>query len=124
MWRCAGPVGVVALAIAPAGHAADLAKVIRHAFPAAETGFDPAGSQELYSGTIEHGISETLLTYVCLTRPAKLVPLMAEIHAGKISSVEEIANIRKQRGADQPYYAQRGAFIIATTPQAQGRRGQ
>ncbi len=116
--------GIVALAIAPAGHAADLAKVIRHAFPGAETGFDPAGSQELYSGTLEQGIFETLLTYVYLARPAKLVPLMAEAHAGKISSVAEIANIRKQRGVDQPYYMQRGTFIIATTPRAQGRRGQ
>src|SRR2546428_9427674 len=58
--------------------AADPGKVIRHVFPAAETGFDPAGAQDLYSGTIEQAIFETLLTYDYLARPAKVVPLVAE----------------------------------------------
>ena len=31
--------------------AADPAKVIRHVFPVAESGFDPAGVQDLYSAT-------------------------------------------------------------------------
>jgi oligopeptide transport system substrate-binding protein len=75
---CALAIGLVALAHAPAPHAADPAKVIRHAFPAAESGFDPAGAQDLYSGTIEQSIFETLLTYDYLARPAKLVPLVAE----------------------------------------------
>ena len=61
-----------------AAHAADPAKVIRHVFPAAETGFDPAGVQDLYSATIEQMLFETLLTYDYLARPAKLVPLTAE----------------------------------------------
>ena len=68
---------MLAAASAPL-HAADPTKVIRHAFPAAESGFDPAGAQDLYSGTIEQAIFETLLTYDYLTRPAKLVPLVAE----------------------------------------------
>ena len=38
-------------------------KVIRTVFPAAETGFDPAGVQDLYSATIEQMLFETLLTY-------------------------------------------------------------
>jgi|SRR5271154_1865522 len=46
------------------------------------------------------------------------------VRAGKISSAEEVANIRKQRGADQPYCAQRGAFAVATRSWAQGRRGK
>jgi len=58
--------------------AADMSKVVRHVFPAAETGFDPAGAQDLYSGTIEQAIFETLLTYDYLARPAKLVPNTAE----------------------------------------------
>ena len=61
-----------------AAHAADPSKVIRHVFPAAETGFDPAGVQDLYSATIEQMLFETLLTYDYLARPAKLVPLTAE----------------------------------------------
>jgi len=58
--------------------AADMKKVIRHVFPAAETGFDPAAAHDLYSGSIEQALFETLLTYDYLARPAKLVPLTAE----------------------------------------------
>jgi peptide/nickel transport system permease protein len=46
------------------------------------------------------------------------------VHAGNISTAEEIANIRKPRGADQPHSVQRGAFAIATRSWAQGRRGK
>jgi ABC-type transport system substrate-binding protein len=76
----ARPLLVVACAMALVAHAlaADPSKVIRHAFPAAETGFDPAGAQDLYSGTIEQAIYETLLTYDYIARPAKIVPLAAE----------------------------------------------
>ena len=59
-------------------HAANPSKVLRHVFPAAETGFDPAGVQDLYSATIEQMVFETLLTYDYLARPSKLVPLAAE----------------------------------------------
>ncbi|HTS22628.1 MAG TPA: ABC transporter substrate-binding protein [Casimicrobiaceae bacterium] len=58
--------------------AADPGKVIRYVFPAAETGFDPAGGQDLYSGTIEQAIFDRLLTYDYLARPAKIVPGAAE----------------------------------------------
>jgi ABC-type transport system substrate-binding protein len=58
--------------------AADPNKVIRHVFPAAETGFDPQGIDDLYSGTVVQAIFETLLSYDYLARPAKLVPLTAE----------------------------------------------
>jgi ABC-type transport system substrate-binding protein len=58
--------------------AADMKKVVRHVFPAAETGFDPAAAHDLYSGSIEQALFETLLTYDYLARPAKLVPLTAE----------------------------------------------
>ena len=46
-------------------------KVIRHVFPAAETGFDPAGVHDLYSATIEQAMFETLLTYDYLARPVE-----------------------------------------------------
>ena len=58
--------------------AADMNKVVRHVFPAGEEGFDPAAAHDLYSGTVEQVIFETLLTYDYLARPAKLVPLTAE----------------------------------------------
>jgi peptide/nickel transport system substrate-binding protein len=64
--------------LAPAAIAADMNKVIRHVFPAGEEGFDPAAAHDLYSGTVEQAIFETLLTYDYLARPSKLVPLTAE----------------------------------------------
>jgi ABC-type transport system substrate-binding protein len=57
---------------------ADMSKVVRHVFPAAEEGFDPAAAHDLYSGTVEQAIFETLLTYDYLARPSKLVPSTAE----------------------------------------------
>ena len=72
----------VALALAgvaiPPAAAADMTKVIRAVFPAGEEGFDPAASSDLYSGTVNQAVFETLLTYDYLARPAKLVPLAAE----------------------------------------------
>ena len=58
--------------------AADMSKVIRDVFPAAETGFDPAAANDLYSGTIIQAIFDTLYTYDYLARPSKIVPLAAE----------------------------------------------
>jgi ABC-type transport system substrate-binding protein len=66
------------LASTASAHAADPNKVIRYVFPVAETGFDPQGADDLYSGTIIQAIFETLLTYDYLARPAKLVPQTAE----------------------------------------------
>ena len=65
-------------ALAPLAFAADMNKVIRHVFPAGEEGFDPAAAHDLYSGTVEQAIFETLLTYDYVARPSKLVPLTAE----------------------------------------------
>ena len=62
----------------PSAAAADMNKVIRHVFPAAETGFDPQAISDLYSGTVVQAIFETLLTYDYLARPSKLVPMTAE----------------------------------------------
>jgi len=62
----------------PAHAAADMNKVVRQVFPYAEEGFDPAAAHDLYSGSIEQALFETLLTYDYLARPAKLVPLTAQ----------------------------------------------
>ena len=69
------------IAVAPASAATTSAspeKTLRWVFAAAETGFDPAGVHDYYSGTIVEAVFETLLTYDYLARPAKLVPLTAE----------------------------------------------
>jgi len=57
---------------------ADPKKILRIAFPTAETGFDPVRVSDLYSNTINEAIFERLLTYDYLARPAKVVPMAAE----------------------------------------------
>jgi ABC-type transport system substrate-binding protein len=49
-------------------------KVLRYAFPVAETGFDPVAVQDLYSAHILYSVFETLYTYDYLASPAKLIP--------------------------------------------------
>jgi ABC-type transport system substrate-binding protein len=68
-----------ALALAdPPASAASTEKTLHWVFSAAETGFDPAGVHDYFSGTIIEAVFESLLTYDYLARPAKLVPLTAE----------------------------------------------
>jgi len=74
--RIAG--GLIALLIAASAIAADPAKVLRIAFPVAETGFDPVRVSDLYSNIVNEAIFERLLTYDYLARPARLVPMTAE----------------------------------------------
>ena len=57
---------------------ADAPKVLRYAFPIAETGFDPAQVSDLYSRTVVANIFESPLTYDYLARPARLKPQTAE----------------------------------------------
>jgi ABC-type transport system substrate-binding protein len=52
-------------------------KVLRYAFPIAETGFDPAQISDLYSRTVTANIFESPLTYDYLARPARLKPQTA-----------------------------------------------
>jgi ABC-type transport system substrate-binding protein len=49
-------------------------KVLRYAFRVAETGFDPAQANDLYSSTVMANIFDAPLTYDFLARPAKVVP--------------------------------------------------
>ena len=63
---------------APDGANAAGKKVLRMAFRAAETGFDPQRIFDRYSVGICENIFESLLSYDYLARPVKLVPLTAE----------------------------------------------
>ncbi len=56
----------------------DPAKVLRIAFPVAETGFDPVKVHDLYSSEVINVLFENLITYDYLARPPKLVPGVAE----------------------------------------------
>lgn len=70
--------GVFALLVAATAIAADPNKVLHIAFPAAETGFDPARVSDLYSSTVLEAIFDRLYTYDYLARPAKIVPQAAD----------------------------------------------
>ena len=59
-----------------AGSAAG-AKVLRYAFVAAETGFDPTKINDLYSRIVTSHIFEALYRFDYLARPVKVVPLIA-----------------------------------------------
>ncbi len=50
-------------------------KVLRYAFPIAETGFDPAQVSDLYSRTVIAGIFEAPLAFDFLARPFKMKPV-------------------------------------------------
>ena len=52
-------------------------KVLRYAFPVAETGFDPAQLSDLYSRIITANIFDALYGYDYLARPAKVRPNVA-----------------------------------------------
>jgi len=53
---------------------ADPDKLLRVAFPAAETGFDPQAAGDEYSNSVNRVIFDTLYKYDYLARPYKLVP--------------------------------------------------
>jgi ABC-type transport system substrate-binding protein len=54
-------------------------KVLRYAFPAAETGFDSAQTNDLYSRTLQAHIFEAPYKYDYLARPFKVVPNTASV---------------------------------------------
>jgi ABC-type transport system substrate-binding protein len=111
---CAAFAAILLIATGVA-HAADPAKVIRHVFPAAESGFDPAGVQDLYSATIEQMLFETLLTYDYLARPSKLVPLTAEA-LPQITDDGKTYTVRIRKGIhfiDDPVFKGRKRELIA-----------
>jgi oligopeptide transport system substrate-binding protein len=79
-------VGLIALSIGLAAAAADMAKVVRVAYPSAENKLDPQAESDEASGGIADNIFDSLLEYDYLARPAKLKPRAAaglpEITAG------------------------------------------
>ena len=97
------------LVLLPGRHAmaaADPEKVLRFIFPAAETGFDPAASRDLYSSQINHTIFESLYTYDYLARPAKVVPQAAE-GMPEVTDEGKTYTIRLKKGI---YFASDPAF--------------
>ena len=64
----------LALALLLAAGSAASQKVLRYAFPIAETNFDPAQITDLYSRTVAAGIFDAPLEYEYLARPVRLRP--------------------------------------------------
>ncbi len=67
----------LAFAVAGGALAAEPPKVLRYAFPVAETGFDPAQVNDLYSRILTAHLFDAPLTYDHLARPFKLKPSTA-----------------------------------------------
>lgn len=81
MWGVLAPLlfGLLGAAASPASaqanaNTSDAPKVLRYAFRAAETGFDPAQISDSYSKAVAAGIFDAPLEFEYHTRPAKLRP--------------------------------------------------
>ncbi|MCF9034038.1 heme-binding protein [Acinetobacter nectaris] len=70
-------IGLLFTGPAVTSYAADMNKVVHTYFNAAETGFDPIATNDVYSSYVDRSIFETLYSYDYLARPLKLVPLTA-----------------------------------------------
>ena len=98
-----------------AATSSDPAKTLRTAFEIDVTGFDPAATQDLYSGTIELRIFDALYDWGYLERPYALVPSIA---AGmpEYSADGRTWTIRIKRGihfADDPAFNGKKRELIA-----------
>ena len=90
-------------------------KVLRVAFPVAETGFDPARIVDLYSRTVTPHIFEALYEYDPLARPVKIKPLTATA-LPEVSDDFRTWTIRIQPGiffADDPAFGGKPRELVA-----------
>jgi ABC-type transport system substrate-binding protein len=107
-----GPAGVPA-GQSPAAKAPE--KVLRYAFPVAETGMDPAQLSDLYSRTLTANIFDGLYGYDYLARPVRVKPVLAE-GMPQVSSDFRTYTVRLKRGvffADDPAFGGRKREVTA-----------
>jgi len=81
-------------------------KVLKYAFRAAETGFDPTQLTDIYSRAVTSHIFEALYSYDPLARPARIVPLIAAGHP-EVSADFKHFTIRLKPGI---YFAEDAVF--------------
>jgi ABC-type transport system substrate-binding protein len=75
MLRCLVPAALALLLAGPVpAAAAEPAKILRYAFPVAESSFDPAQISDLYSRTVAAGIFDAPLEFAFMARPFTLRP--------------------------------------------------
>ncbi len=87
-------------------HATDMTKTLRVAFPVDVTGFDPAATNDLYSGHVNNAIFANLFEFDYYVRPARLRPALAEAMP-EISADGLTWKIRVRKGtffADDPVF--------------------
>ena len=109
---CAAALLVLALCL-PAAAAGQ--KVLRYAFPTAETGFDPARINDLYSRTITPHIFEAPYTYDHLARPFKL-KLRTAAAPPEVSADHKVWTVRLKPGirfADDPAFKGKPRELVA-----------
>ena len=90
-------------------------KVLRYAFPKAETGFDPAQLSDLYSRIVTAHIFEAPLTYDHLARPYELRPSTAAAMP-EVSADYKTFTFRIKPGiyfADDPAFAGKKRELVA-----------
>lgn len=92
---------LAALCVSRSLFAADMNKIVRHAFRVAETSFDPARESDRYSAFIIEALFESLLTYDYLARPVKLVP-------GVAAAMPEVAD----NGATYTFHIKKGVYFV------------
>ena len=91
------------------------AKVLRYAFPAAETGFDPVQVSDIYSRIVTAHIFDAPLTYDHLARPYKLRPSTA-VAMPEVSDDYKTFVFRLKPGihfADDPVFKGKKRELIA-----------
>lgn len=91
------------------------AKVLRYAFPAAETGFDPAQVSDLYSRIVTGHVFDGLYKYDYLARPFKIKPNVA-VGMPEVADDFRTWTIRIRPGiyfADDPAFKGRQRELVA-----------
>lgn len=102
-------------ALLPAGGAAATPKVLRYAFPVAETAIDPARVNDLYSRTLTQHIFEGLYHYDHLARPIEIRPLTAAAMP-EVSDDFKVWTVRLKPGtyfADDPAFRGKPRELVA-----------
>ena len=90
-------------------------KVLRYAFPIAETGMDPAQLSDLYSRILTANIFDALYGYDYLSRPARVKPVLAD-GMPEISPDYRVYTVKLRRGilfADDPAFGGRKRELTA-----------
>ncbi|MEO6364226.1 MAG: ABC transporter substrate-binding protein, partial [Caldimonas sp.] len=91
------------------------ANVLRILFEAAETGFDPVGSNDLYSNRVKSHIFESLIGYDPIAVPVRPVPVTAEA-LPEVSADFRTWTLRLARGtlfANDPAFKGRPRELVA-----------